>query len=394
MTMIRLSGRVGALICSIGIVAATCFFALTTAGDSRMATLDISSSLRKGNDAEADVESGVVVKDWTENDSEPRTVCWLMSFPNSGTSYTIRNTELISGRSTATNYATEIRPTDIAPIALHREDNETISNGPWKRTFELPLPPKNVLCKTHCSGYNDYSSAEESVETYDSFLDGCRESHQRKDLSNPSSRRNKLRANYEVDGLVDSAIHLVRDPFDNILSRMHLGWSHHHSDEHGLSPEELDTFMQSKEALKVWCNGVDQHFFDTLEVKPGMDIPNETLAKLPYDPTPYLDVPCHGEFFRYVQWHNFAVEIIERRNLPVLTVYYEDYAESFNQTVDEMLDFLGLTWEHDPKPFHAGKTYRDFFFENSMQHSVKHLIKDIASEKTWLVLRRYFTSSD
>merc|ERR1712238_519167 len=39
------------------------------------------------------------------------------------------------------------------------------------------------------------------------------------------------------------------------------------------------------------------------------------------------NVPCRGDFFRYVQWHNLLHQSLDYLpyKLPVLTVYYEDY---------------------------------------------------------------------
>jgi hypothetical protein len=385
--------------------------------DSRLASLEIYSSLRKTDDREkikgiADDEAmGSVtfsgkdkaaeknVKRIASSDetSQPEpSLAWLMSFPNSGTSYTMSNTESISGRSTATNYATEIPEDRGDPVPLRRHnDEEGIDSGPWQRNTDLPLPSKRVLCKTHCTGYDDGVSVVDSVLSFDEFFNGCRESLQKRDKTNPSAKRNKLRAHYPAAGLLDSAIHLIRDPFDNIISRMHLGFRNQYRTNYAdMTAEELEAFMKSKDGVNAWCKTVDANFWKTQKghVTGDMKISNETLSLLPYDATPYLHVPCHGEFFRYTQWHNYAVELIKKRNLAVLTVHYENYGTTYNRTVDQILDFLGQSREHEPRPFKTGKTYRDAFFDNSVQHEIKHLIKEIASEETWALLRRYFTS--
>lgn len=384
--------------------------------DSRLPSLDLSSSQHKYGGGEKtqtaarvhdDQIGSVVFSGKTKHDNnkteeayqppEP-SVTWLMSFPNSGTSYTMANTQSISGSSTATNYALEIPQEygDPVPIRLTELHSDHVQKGPWKLNPGLSLPPKRVLCKTHCTGYDDKESVGESVRTFETFLDGCRETHQKKDKTKSSSKRNKRHALYEVEGLVDSAIHLIRDPFDNVISRMHLGFRNKHIKEFThLSQEQLEAFMKSKKGVKAWCESIDNIFWNKTHTgtKKDVEISNETLSLLPYDPFPYLHVPCHGEFFRYTQWHNYAVELIKKRNLAVLTVHYENYGTTYNRTVDQILDFLGQSREFDPMPFKSGKTYRDSFFDNSVQHEVKHLIKEIASEETWALLRRYFTSS-
>lgn len=232
-------------------------------------------------------------------------VAWLMSFPNSGTSYTITNTETLSQRSAATNYATEISIDHGDLVPLPKSNGDEARKGPWQSNPKLPLPSKRVLCKTHCKGYWDYDSVAGSVQTIDSFLDGCRESLQRRNTSTPSSNRNKLRLYYNTQGLVDSAIHLIRDPFDNIISRIHHGMRHRHKEEYAnMTSADLETFLKSKKAVTSWCKTIDEHFWKKQQVTAGWNINNETLSMLPYDPTPYLDIPCHGEFFRHAQWHN------------------------------------------------------------------------------------------
>lgn len=362
------------------------------ASDNNFQLFGISSSLRTVQKGHGGVRCS---SGDAGNASRPQpSVTWLMSFPNSGTSYTMGNTEAVSQRSTATNYATEISIAHGDPVPLLRDNEDDINKGPWQRNTDLPLPEKRVLCKTHCTGYLDTGSVEESVETFDSFMDGCRESYQRRDKSILSASRNKLRLYYEIQGLVDSAIHLIRDPFDNIISRMHLGMRNHHNLAYAnLTREELDAFMETKEGVTAWCKYVDEQFWKENKVTMDMHISNKTLSLLPYDPTPYLDVPCHGEFFRYTQWHNLAMDVIRASNLSVHHVHYENYGIAYNRTVDQILNFLGQSREFETRPFVTGKTYRDVFFENSVQHRVKHLIKEIASDETWALLRGYFTSA-
>ena len=91
--------------------------------------------------------------------------------------------------------------------------------------------------------------------------------------------------------------------------------------------------------------------------------------------------------------YNLAVEVIRAMNLSVLTVHYENYDRAYTRTVDQLLEFLGQRRENDLLHFKTGKTYRDLFFDNKIQHKTKRIIKEIASEETWVLLRGYFTTS-
>merc|ERR1719410_491689 len=76
-------------------------------------------------------------------------IAWLLSFPNSGTSFTITQVTKITNATTATNYIKEIKsgPNSKKPV------NPDISlKGPFACTNNLPLPNGYVLTKTHCTG--------------------------------------------------------------------------------------------------------------------------------------------------------------------------------------------------------------------------------------------------
>ena len=122
-------------------------------------------------------------------------------------------------------------------------------------------------------------------------------------------------------------------------------------------------------------------------------IPQKKLALLPYDPIPYLHIPCHSDFFRYAQWHNLAVKLINQKKLPVLVVHYETYETNYNSTVNQIMDFLNQERVDSPLPFQTGKTYRDVYFTADQQDSVKAMIKEIVEPATWKALRGYFARS-
>jgi hypothetical protein len=70
-------------------------------------------------------------------------VVWLLSFPNSGTSYTIMNTHHITNMTAATNHGQEVK-------SLIRVRPDIPS--PFLLMPELPMP-RLVLTKTHCYGF-------------------------------------------------------------------------------------------------------------------------------------------------------------------------------------------------------------------------------------------------
>jgi len=93
-----------------------------------------------------------------EDTSRPRPkVVWLMSYPNSGTSYTMMMVARASNQATASNYGKEVT---VPPTP-----NRPIYPGQWEGPFyrpnpQHPLPKDYILVKTHCGGMYTYVGYE------------------------------------------------------------------------------------------------------------------------------------------------------------------------------------------------------------------------------------------
>jgi hypothetical protein len=79
-------------------------------------------------------------------------IAWLMSFPNSGTSYTSKLIRHVSLTRTASNYGNEER----AAVGLSRAVFDDQPTGPFWQDMhihpEYTLPQNYALTKTHCGG--------------------------------------------------------------------------------------------------------------------------------------------------------------------------------------------------------------------------------------------------
>jgi hypothetical protein len=128
------------------------------------------------------------------NPAETRIVL-LMSFPNSGTSYTLLNMMAVTNISAATNYEQEVDYGLSVPV---RPD---FTASPF---WLMPTGPRPrlVLTKTHCNPSSDFLN----------FQDGCRQVR-------PTNGGKSAYSLYPFD-VVAKAIHIVRNPFDNIVARM------------------------------------------------------------------------------------------------------------------------------------------------------------------------------
>jgi hypothetical protein len=129
-------------------------------------------------------------------------VALLLSFPNSGTTFTLENTEKMSNRTVATNYAFSDSLEGEYPVFANSPD------GPFLYKNSLSVP-RIVLTKTHCSPGCDMCPLKRSVQTLNDFKIGC-------------FQGNNLAAlvTHYNSSIAKKAVHLFRDPFDNIVSRM------------------------------------------------------------------------------------------------------------------------------------------------------------------------------
>jgi hypothetical protein len=173
------------------------------------------------------------------------------------------------------------------------------------------------------------------------------------------------------DRRVTKAVHLIRNPFDNVVSRFHL-------ERHdGKSATE---YASSREGFRRYCQRM-----------------NDDLA-LPETRAPFLDrdvmdvlanVPCRSDFIRYVEWHNLAFATARDMGLDTFVLHYDEYAASFNATVGALLEFLKLDARAEPEPFIPGKEYQDYFTADE-RDAVRRAFPLLASKTTWKELGRYF----
>jgi hypothetical protein len=277
---------------------------------------------------------------------------------------------------TGTNYGSE-QVVHSEPIPIHGSYHQ----GPFVRFPTLNLPPRYIITKTHCGGHKLSADPLDYIETTRSFEVACRSgSKMALDQTNT-----KIPLVYS-DQIPQRAIHLVRNPFDNIVARLHMEQRHwaHSGPNDTRHQVYLDVFNNSQVGFQAWC-----HYRNRLAERPKlrntrfMDDELWQLAK---------QVPCVAEFIRYVSWHNLAIAVTQRLRLPIHVMFYEDYTEKFNEAIDGLLDFLELK----PAPngtlpeFITGKHYVVEYFEPYQLASTKTLVHTLASPETWQLVSKYF----
>ena len=156
-------------------------------------------------------------------------IAWIMSFPNSGTSFTSALVRELTETSTGTNYDEAKHPTPIFP--------DEYQYGPFRLRQHLPLPDKGyILTKTHCTRCR---GLQKSInKTTDEFMEGCQ----------TVKKDNKCHG-YDPK-IVKRAVHLFRNPFDNVVGRFHLEWK---SKNKVGNTKYVKKYPYSKEGFKKWC---------------------------------------------------------------------------------------------------------------------------------------------
>jgi hypothetical protein len=175
---------------------------------------------------------------------------------------------------------------------------------------------------------------------------------------------------------VKSAIHLIRNPFHNIIARYHL------EHRHGIKSNKTFFLEQpnSPEGFQAWCKSQDTKYrSDDEEIFADKNVDNTI---------------CHAEFFKYTQWHNLVHDSMRLLNhsIPLLVVYYEDYSVDFNATVSRILDFLELDPVGKLTEFHPRTDY-EAYFTKEQRKDIRGLVKKFASGETWQEIKHYFDSN-
>jgi hypothetical protein len=308
--------------------------------------------------------------------SDPPTlpkVVWLMSFPNSGNSFTTQMVRMHTNHFTATNYGEEhIGEESNTSVPIHHDP--LYANGPY--LSESITKARNighfVLTKTHCGGRCSRCGPETYMETLESFKTACLTARRGTSWNGVISFE---KVQYS-ESLVDGAIHIMRDPFDNVVSRFHLIQKVNKK----LGDIKFEkTFPNNLKGFRKWCNYMDKQYLDS-EAK-MLDAPIFTM---------FQSIPCHSDFYRYVQWHNLAFQVTEVMDIPSIVVYYEDYEHDFDSVKDRILSFIDLKDEgYRNVTFSSGKTYHNYFTENE-RGAVRRLFHHLASKQTNESIARYF----
>jgi len=151
------------------------------------------------------------VADVVESKTTIPEVAWLMTYPNSGTTYTLKLIQQYPNTTTATNYGNE-QSRHEKSIPVHPGTKG--EHGPYLRYTDWNLPPHYILTKTHCGGRSLSSDPRDYFETTEWFELACRSGNQQGgDSFSKNATYQKSQVVYSMD-IPKRIVHLIRNPFD------------------------------------------------------------------------------------------------------------------------------------------------------------------------------------
>lgn len=310
---------------------------------------------------------------------------WVMSFPNSGTSFTLELIQQGSQRAIATNYGFEEnarKGLPTMPVFGHYPNGPfVLADGPM-----LPLPSKYIATKTHCGGYCMYCDSQVFLQNHEDFRESCAigsNIHVNQSPDVESNQRQQIVDTLYSDEIVRKAIHLVRDPLDNIVSRYHHIRNNNRANDKGW----LEQHPDSRDGFLAFCEDIDRQYFPSAQEIQRHQLPADLMAELAL-------IPCRTELLRYTMWHNAALWVQSEARIPTLLVYYEDYEDQLDSVSSQILSFLELEEERASRRprFQAGKHYHHFFSQEERSAAVG-FVKQLASPSAWKILERYEKAS-
>ena len=338
-------------------------------------------------------------------------IAWLLSFPNSGTSYTLALIESASNRSIASNYGMEFsnkhypEPLPVYPQYPQGPFWEGLESDVRFSTTVRSLPDHYILTKTHCGGRCIKCTASSYLQNATTFLDACKRTTFRQ-KSDDSSEQAQNQEGTIDETRVARAVHLIRNPLHNVVSRFHLEAKHWNKKKQGLTDYHKLMIPINATGFRQYCSRLDKS--SSLDAE--FDYIWSTIAKewpaSKYRPADskkvkgwFRLIPCRAEFVKYVKWHDHILHSVLpalgpnpfSKPVPAYTLYYEDYGHDLPYITRRVLEFLQL-----PNVIKNESNYRPFRISNYDDHYEKHekqaialLLRAMATPETWRRIRHY-----
>jgi len=234
------------------------------------------------------------LKTISEEDENAPKGAWLLTYPTQGSEYLIDIIHSTTKKNTATNYGHVVEEAN-GRHTRNRYTSEPLwterTNGPFIFSNGLPLPVKTYIpVLSYCGGHCIDCYPGRYVLTRDAFIKECVSGKKfEPSIYNNGENGYGLTTDVQYWGeLIHKALQLVRDPFHVVETRFLYITNYYNGD--------LDwtvLYNPNRGGLYSWC---DEH-----AVK-FSDEENKWYDEGIYDKA--VDVICHAEFYKLVQWHS------------------------------------------------------------------------------------------
>lgn len=333
-----------------------------------VAVIGVSLTLKNAN-----VEEQVLaVKE--EERTFPR-LAWLMSFPDSGASYTLQLVSNVTGTHTTSNYGEwHLKEGVSVPIfPMNSPTGPFISNP----TEDHAYPDRGfVLVNTHCIGFCIECGPNDYIETPHLFREGCLTTK----YVTKDQNGNEMTVVGKYDKLlINKIVHLYRNPFDNVVARFKSAFNKHQLSKD--DPDRLNTYTDDRDGFRRFCHDVDLKYSQDEDSNKFVE---DDLLKI------VKDVPCHADFFRYIQWHNNAAITARDMRRQRLIIFYESWHYRWNNTMWQISEFLrqerlqyGVDALPDPHIFSE-------YFTDDEFYKVGAMFEELAMSEVWQQVEHYF----
>jgi len=215
---------------------------------------------------------------------------------------------------------------------------------------------------------------ESFIETSRSFMRSCLKGKRGVYSNTSSNEMVRINVRYSPN-LVKKAVHIFRNPLDNIVARFHLD----RQIRARKNPGWFDDYPNNQEGFHRWCTHLTANADEVFKSLHWID---SSLLKV------MEDVPCVTEFYRYVQWHNLAFTTTSDLQIPSFILHYEDYSIRFEEVTNELASFLGLEQVGEAPEFIDDKKYDDYYTA-SEKHTIAIFIRELATKSTWQNVEHY-----
>lgn len=208
----------------------------------------------------------------------PKSTNPSLSIKAAGTSYTMTLVHRGGDQAVATNYGQESNAIQNEPLYSNSPE------GPFLLNVNKTLPSKYILTKTHCGGRCIKCGPDKYMEDEVSFKSRCAQGSRK----NEAYRDNKETVWYDPL-LAQRSIHLIRDPFDNLVSNYHLerkNWVK------GNQSWLTEKYSNDAEGFRQWCFDMNSMYIG----KEMTMLPKEVVEIIQQE-----NIPCHAHFYKYAK---------------------------------------------------------------------------------------------